>query len=512
MGFYRLLNPHSFSFDFYAVKAYSDMYYWSTTITTSLYFVLLYKRKENMRSHLFRGNEVQFIYVNENICTHHPRIAQAQSLISELTKKKKLTCEPTLLIKESGKVSIDSCKVGLLAPPIIMISSAAINGLTVTELRWLIATEISRLYRRTSTLAHKNKSMFIGRTLRLFFILPFKGFAKSADVAHTTSLDKGISPKIKAFTGFFGMLIIMFWPVVNGLTTLTMLGLINTLFILFLCRRWPDKRFAHKDLKNQAIQKAERKTLIKKMKGLLKAKEDFADSEIVDAPRTTYNAYFKRDIFNLKSNVKSYQQKRNGLSLFYRVRRSFALLIGLCAAYVIFSYPLYDFYKASFPEETLKKYDYMFNIMTWNPKHDMSFNYGGAKGTILFDIANEHDANITIKLKDKVYKGIARMIVAKTSRLNGVRQTDRMLPVKVSIIFTRLDEDNGLSKREEEKLETAITRRINSQFKGKVFEAGTREGIRIYYTYRHRPLLKLYPISPNDALFLFNSATQIVKH
>lgn len=103
-----------------------------------------------------------------------------------------MLCEPSVFIEQSNVVRINSCKVRLLVPPVLVITSAALYGLSRQELTWLLATEMSRLDRGASSLAHRNKAMHISSVIYALFVGPFKimgsFFSEGAHVASTGNI------------------------------------------------------------------------------------------------------------------------------------------------------------------------------------------------------------------------------------------------------------------------------------------------------------------------------------
>lgn len=273
MGWYSLFNAHEFSWDLYQMPALQNMYYVFTTVMLLLYVAVRWYQARFVAKDIFLDDSELFVWVNDALCSANPYIARAQALVQELARDRGLICEPSVFIEQSNLVRIDSCKVRFFVPPALVITSAALHGLTRTELRWLIATEMSRLDRGASSLAHRNKAMLVGLVIHFLFIGSFKMLGQYFSLGDKAASTGGIFQSGKVLFSAIFLLMMFFVVVGSGLLALIGVGLINALLVGFLCRQWPDRRYANKQLKKYSMDKYERKELIKSLLSYRKVKK-----------------------------------------------------------------------------------------------------------------------------------------------------------------------------------------------------------------------------------------------
>lgn len=498
MGWYSLFNAHEFSWDLYAMSALQKMYYFFTCVMLLLYAVVRWYQARCVAKNLFLDDNELFVRVNDALCAANPHIARTQDLVREIARDRGLICEPSVFIEQSSLVRVDSCKVRFLVPPALVVTSAAITGLTRSELRWLLATEISRLERGASTLQHRNKAMLIGPVIHFLFIGSFKMLGQFFSLGDRAASTGGIFTSAKALFSAIFLLVMFFAVVGNGLLALIGVGLINALLVAVLCRKWPDRRYASALLKKQGMDKPERKVLIKKLKKLLRSKEAFADEELVDCDGYLRSGGDIR-LFSISNNIKTYKQQCIGLALPKRTRRAFATVAGLYVAFYLFSYPLFDIYKLAMPKSTIAKYRAEHTIIDWNPDYMAEFNYQGNPASVRVSFVDMHTANVRVKVGDTTQRGMVMLVTQAQQAERYTVARNKNMPARImAVMFTRLGADSGRSDRDETALEQAVTSILNAKFKGAVLPHGQREGAIVRYNYKR--LFNFIPQHPSDWL------------
>ncbi|BCS98014.1 hypothetical protein DSLASN_36460 [Desulfoluna limicola] len=82
------------------------------------------------------------------------------------------------------------------------------------------------------------------------------------------------------------------------------------------------------------------------------------------------------------------------------MRHSWRLVAGLCVSFFLFSYPLFNLYRVTFPWTVVKEHSYDHDIMGWNPGHETTFTYKGKPSTTLMQFKDRHIANVRVALGD----------------------------------------------------------------------------------------------------------------
>ena len=415
-----------------------------------------------------------------------------------------MLCEPSVFIEQSNMVRINSCKVRLLVPPVLVITSAALYGLSRPELTWLLATEMSRLDRGTSSLAHRNKAMHISSVIYALCVGPFKimgsFFGQGAHVASTGNIFQ--SSKV-LFSAIF-LLVILFAVVGHGLLALLSVSLVNLLLISVLCRRGPDRRYANALLADLAPDKAQHKAMIKKIGKLLKSKEDFINGRLQGC-EAHLRGYKGMRLFSLRSNFANYKEHCLGLQPRKRLRHALTLAASCYVAFYLFSYPLFDLYKVAMPEKMIKEHRVDFNILDWNPDYHVDFVYQGQPASVLFSFANPHEAKVTVKAAGTTYKGITRFTMQPATDVRPRVARNKFIPLRISsFVFTRFNANEKSGQNKENALEVAVTQALSAKLAGKVFPYGKREGAIAHINYR--PLFKFLPLHPSDWLLTMKNS------
>ena len=301
------------------------------------------------------------------------------------------------------------------------------------------------------------------------------------------------------------MILILFVVVGNGALALVGVGGINATLCTWLCRKWPDRRYAKRELKKQGLAKAERKESIKNVKKRLKSKTPFASEEINGARWEEISELFNTDFFRRKDHKQTRKENKIGFAFRYRWRHSWRFMAGLCVSFFIFSYPLFNLYKVTFPWSMVKEHKYEHDIMSWNPRYKIDFTYKGKPGNIAMQFKNSDIAMVRVAIGSAApYTGFAMLHTEIAQGTVHKPAQNKFLSCQLhKVMFTRLDKDPRLGSKEMDRIEAAVTRVLGNKLNGNVYPMGKREGVVIYSRslpgpLYYRPLALITPCDFED--------------